>query len=207
MIQGMLCATPTKIAYPSSPLIRAARELPATSPPLPFPQSTDQPEELAQRCRIILDVSTADLETAETLLGSFHPSTEYFRDALQKARRSWERLRAELGGKALAEALESPPQAVLALGKNSAPSPQTFLIVISGQTYCAQAVPGSRAASIIWRLSRLPDLEDGPYHACRLEDGSFQCDCAQWTYQIADNEDAGDSSCKHVSALQSLGWI
>src|SRR5215217_88848 len=114
--------------------------------------------ELAQRGRMILDVSAADLEAAEAALGPFHPTSWHFRNALHEARRSWDRLRAEFGGSALDAALCQPPLAVLTLGD-----------------------------------------------ARRLSDGSTQCDCAEWTYQIAGNDP--HAPCKHLAALAELGWI
>ena len=64
--------------------------------------------ELAQRGRMILDVSAADLEAAEAAFGPFHPTAWHFRNALNEARRSWDRLRAEFGGAALEAALNEP---------------------------------------------------------------------------------------------------
>src|SRR2546423_15677585 len=72
--------------------------------------------ELAQRGRMILDVSAAVLEAAEAAYGPFHPTAWHFRNALNEARRSWERLRAELGGAALEAALAELPVTVLILG-------------------------------------------------------------------------------------------
>src|SRR5437764_12810942 len=72
--------------------------------------------ELAQRGRMILDVSAADLEAAEAACGPFHPTAWHFRNALNEARRSWDRLRAEFGGAALEAALSEPPLTVLMLG-------------------------------------------------------------------------------------------
>ena len=46
---------------------------------------------------MILDVATADLEAAEALLGPAHPTAWHFRQALDEARRSWDRLRAKFG--------------------------------------------------------------------------------------------------------------
>src|SRR5947209_15853370 len=73
--------------------------------------------ELAQRGRIILDVSIADLEAAEAVHGAFHPIAWHFRHACNEARRSWERLRAELGTRTLEAALNRPPLVVLTLGE------------------------------------------------------------------------------------------
>jgi hypothetical protein len=162
--------------------------------------------ELAQRGRMILDVATADLEAAETTLGPFHPTSWHFRNALHEARRSWDRLRAEFGGSALDAALNQPPLAVLTLGDDRRGTPPIILIPIGGRTYRALRVAGTPLAPVQWRLSRLlPPDDDGPYYACRLSDGSTQCDCAEWTYQIADIDPHG--SCKHLAALAELGWI
>src|SRR5215467_14861188 len=67
--------------------------------------------ELAQRGRMILDVTAADLEAAEAALGPFHPTAWHFRNEWNEARRAWERLRAEFGTKALESALSQPPLA------------------------------------------------------------------------------------------------
>jgi hypothetical protein len=168
--------------------------------------------ELAQRGRIILDVSIADLEAAEAVHGAFHPIAWHFRNACNEARRSWERLRAELGTRRLEAALEQPPLVVLTLGEHArgpqAGTPRAVLIVIGGRTYCLQRVAGTELAPVQWRLTRPhPPLDDGPYYACRLADGSTQCDCAEWTYQIAENGHARRPHCKHLAALASLGWI
>ena len=168
--------------------------------------------ELAQRGRIILDVSAADLEAAEAAFGPFHPTTWHFRNACNEARRSWERLRTELGTMALEAALNQPPLVVLTLGEGArGPGPgglPPVLIVIGGRTYCLQRVPGTELAPVQWRLTRPhPPLEDGPYYACRLADGSTQCDCAEWTYQVADLGDPRRTHCKHLAALAALGWI
>lgn len=166
--------------------------------------------ELAQRGRIILDVSIADLEAAEALHGAFHPIAWHFRNACNEARRSWERLRAELGTKTLESALERPPLVIMPLGEDRKGSalPRAVLIVIAGRTYCLQRVGGTELAPVQWRLTRPhPPLEDGPYYACRLADGSTQCDCAEWTYQVADNGDPRRAYCKHLAALAALGWI
>ncbi len=171
-----------------------------------------QAVELAQRGRIILDVSIADLEAAEAVHGAFHPIAWYFRNACNEARRSWERLRAELGTRMLEAALNQPPLVVLTLGERtegpSEGTPRAVLIVIAGRTYCTQRVAGTELAPVQWRLTRPhPPLEDGPYFACRLADGTTQCDCAEWTYQIGENGDTRRTHCKHLAALASLGWI
>jgi hypothetical protein len=176
--------------------------------------------ELAQRGRMILDVSAADLEAAEAACGPFHPTAWHFRNALNEARRSWDRLRAEFGGAALEAAMAEPPLTVLVLGGDAEPDPQparaercpgrpapVVLVPIGGRTYRVQRVEGTALAPIQWRLTRLhPPLEDGPYFACRLRDGSTQCDCAEWTYQVADADHPG-LFCKHLAALDALGWV
>src|SRR4051794_6588963 len=137
--------------------------------------------ELAQRGRLILDVAAADLEVAESALGPFHPTSWHFRNALAEARRSWDRLRADFGGAALDAALDEPPATVLTLGDDAPGGPLAVLVPITGQAYRVERVPGTPPAPIQWRLTRLrPPLEDGPYYACRLADGSTQCDCAEW---------------------------
>jgi hypothetical protein len=168
--------------------------------------------ELAQRGRMILDVSIADLEAAEAVHGAFHPITWHFRNACNEARRSWEQLRAELGTRTLEAALDHPPLVVLTLGEGAEGpergSARAVLIVIGGRTYCTQRVAGTELAPVQWRLTRPhPPLKHGPYYACRLADGATQCDCAEWTYQIAENGDSRKTHCKHIAALAALGWI
>jgi hypothetical protein len=131
-----------------------------------------------QRGRLILDVSAADLEAAETTFGAFHSTTWHFRNALNEAQRSWDRLRAELGTKGLEAALAQPPLTTLTLGESANGIPCVVLILITGQTYRSQRV-GAELAAVQWRLIRLnPPLEHGPT-VCRLADGSTQCDCAR----------------------------
>jgi hypothetical protein len=169
---------------------------------------TRENAELAQRGRLILDVSSAGLETAEAALGAFHPTTWHLRNLLSDARRSWERLRAELGTKLLEAALSQPPLAILTLDSHANGSPCVVLVLIEGKTYRAQQVPGTELAPIQWRLTRLhPPLEDGPYYVCRLANRSTQCDCAEWTYRIAETSTARNTYCKHLAALVSLGWL
>jgi hypothetical protein len=56
-----------------------------------------------------------------------------------------------------------------------------------------------------YRLTCLPEPGDGPYYACRLSDGTTQCDCADWVYHVAGEPDA--RPCKHLCALDELGWL
>lgn len=163
--------------------------------------------ELAQRGRMILDVSRADLEEAEARLGPFDPTTWHFRNAFDEARRSWERLRAAYGTRALEAALAEPPLATLTLttGRGRLSEVAATLILIGGKTYNVERVPGTAPAPLQYRLTRLPPTPDGPYYACRLRDGFSQCDCAEWIYQVADNPDA--PPCKHLAALDALGWL
>jgi hypothetical protein len=166
---------------------------------------------------MILDVSATDLAVAEECLGAFHEVSWYFRQALQDAKRAWDRLRAEFGSAALEEALQEPPVTFLTLGGNrpssdfGGPAPLAVLIPIAGRTYGAERVIGTALAPVIWRLTKLspqPAQEEageaGPYHACRLADGSTQCDCAEWAYQI---EGISAAHCKHLAALAALHWI
>lgn len=163
--------------------------------------------ELVQRGRMILDVSRADLDEAEARLGPFHATTWHFRNALDEAKRSWDRLRAAYGTRALEAALASPPLATMALttGQGRLATVAATLILIGGKTYSVERVPGTTPAPLQYRLTRLPTAPNGPYYACRLHDGSVQCDCAEWVYQVADNPDA--PLCKHLAALDALGWL
>jgi hypothetical protein len=192
---------------------------PASGRPRPSrPRDESDPRsraaDLAQRGRLILDVSAADLEAAEAAFGPFDPITWHFRNAWCEARRSWERLRAELGTRGLEAALNQPPLVVLTLGggggrpAHGPGSPPVVLVAIAGRTYRTQRVDGTELAPVQWRLTRLhPPLEDGPYYVCRLADGSTQCDCAEWIYQVAESLDGRKTHCKHLAALAALGWI
>jgi hypothetical protein len=166
--------------------------------------------ELAQRGRMVLDVAKADLDASEAALGPFHPTTWHFRNALAEARRSWDRLRAEFGLRALEAALAEPPVAVLRLPAHGVSRP-LLLVPIDGKTYRAEPVAGTVIAPVQWRLTRLdPPLEHGPYYACMLRDGSTQCDCAEWTYRpepAATGVTPARGSCKHLAALAALGWL
>jgi hypothetical protein len=164
--------------------------------------------ELVQQGRLILDVSVADLEAAEASFGALHPTTWYFRTALNEAQHSWERLCAELGMGAVEAALAEPPLTALTVGESRNALDNVVLILIGGQTYRPQRVPGSELAPVQWRLTRLsPPLENGPYYVCRLADGSTQCDCADWIYQINQATSNPRVHCKHLAALTALAWI
>src|SRR4051794_3849451 len=106
--------------------------------------------ELAQRGRMILDVSAADLEAAHAALGPFHPTAWHFRGALHEARRSWDRLRAEFGGSALDTALNQPPLTVLTLGDDGRGNPLAILVPIAGRTYRAERIEGTPPAPVQW---------------------------------------------------------
>ena len=179
--------------------------------------------ELVQRGRMILDVSAADLEAAESTHGPFHPTAWHFRNAWHEALRSWDRLRAELGGATLDAALVEPPLTVLALGPRAklfapdrrgrwplpAADPALVLLIpITGRTYRVQRISGTDLAPVLYRLTRLSTAphEDGPYYACRLLDGATQCDCAEWIYKVVGNEHER-GACKHIEALGALGWF
>ena len=202
---------PAQVARSSSQCIRVP------SPHLDLRQSLSERDEsdpvrctaeLVQRGRLILDVSMADLEASETTFGPFHPTTWHFRHGLHEAQKSWERLRAEVGAKVIEAALELPALTTLVLGESTHSRSEVVVILIGGQTYRPEQVVGSELAPVQWRLTRLrPALENGPYYICLLADGSTQCDCANWTYQIAETEKMHTSRCKHIEALHSLGWI
>ncbi len=158
--------------------------------------------ELAQRGRMVLDVATADLAAAETHLGAFHPTTWHYRQALADARNAWDRLRAIYGTLTLKEALDEPPLTTLTL-ETKMRGRTIILVPIRGGTYMAERVEGTALAPRQWRLTRVPTTDDGPYFVCLLAGGATQCDCAEWVYQ----DEEARRPCKHVAALNSLGWI
>jgi hypothetical protein len=172
----------------------------------PAPASPAGAEDVAriQRAWMTLDVAALDLQAAEDLLGPFHPTTCHFRDFLSEARRAWDRLRAELGTPRLEAACHADPRSVLTLPRPTGTDPIS-LIVIGGRTYAVEPVPSCRLAPRIWRLTRIPPQGDGPYHAARLRDGTTRCDCAEWTFEVAEID--GAPPCKHLAALAFLGWI
>jgi len=175
--------------------------------------------EVAQRGRILLDLATAELASAERRHGSFHEKTWARRRTLAEARGAWDRLRAEYGKTALEAALARPPVAVMTFGGSCGPGvlPRAVLLVIGGSTFRAQKVPGSVVAPTIWRLDRVPPADPSaladdpfaldPYHAVRLGDGSTRCDCGEWVFSVDGVEGHPTGLCKHLSALRALGWV
>lgn len=163
-----------------------------------------QTVELAQRGRLILDVSTADLAAAEAVLGPFHPTAWHFRSARDEAQRAWDRLRAQYGSATVKAALEELPLTYLTLDPGRG-RPPVMVIPILGQAYRAERVDGTSHAPVLWRLARLlRPSDDGPYYVCRLGDGTVQCDCAEWIFERAETD---GRPCKHLAALRALGWL
>jgi hypothetical protein len=167
-------------------------------------RASDDPKwravELAQRGRMILDVAAADLEVAEASLGPFHPTTWHFRQGLADARKAWDRLRADLGSAVLEAALEEPPVATLDLGTTA------VLIAIAGRTYRAERLEPTELAVALWRLTRLTPPVTPPFYVAMLRDGLRHCDCAGWAYRD-DPPDGPPALCKHLAALEALGWL
>ena len=161
--------------------------------------------EVAQRARMVLDVSALDLQAAEAHFGHFHETTLYFRAASAEARRAWDRLRALYGSRALESALGEPPLTVLSIGATPDGDPLGLFVPIAGGTYRVERVLGTTLAPAQWRLTRIPEPLESPYYTCRLADKTLQCDCGEWIYERAEVEGAGP--CKHLTALGSLGWI
>ncbi|MDX2038234.1 MAG: hypothetical protein SFX72_16415 [Isosphaeraceae bacterium] len=163
--------------------------------------------ELAQRGRIILDVTEADHRAATETLGPAHPVTAHFQAQKAEALKAWDRLVMELGREILEEAVAQPPVAWLeAPARRSRPAGRFF--PIDGRTYLAEPVPGTSAAPVQWRLVRL-DSQVDPYYVCRLDTSGHQCDCAEWIYRVAQPIAgvAAPRHCKHLLALIALGWI
>jgi hypothetical protein len=173
------------------------------------PTLTDRDIELAQRGRIILDVAKTDFDICVQRLGSEHSTTWFFRNALDEARRAWERLEYNLGSVALDRALRLPSVAVLTL-KNPTSLDDVRLFVIEGRTYAAEWVEGTPLAPVQWRLHHLSSTrENGPYYVCRLSDGTTHCDCGEWIFR-GSSPRAGTTTvdlCKHLQAITSLGWF
>lgn len=161
--------------------------------------------EQIQRCRIWLDTGAAALELAERRLGPFHETTSRIRAALDDVRRAWARLRASAGTVALDSMLADRPRALVHLEAGAA-APGLGLLVIAGHTYRAERVAGTRLAPVQWRLVRLAgEPRDEPFFVVRLSDGSTQCDCADWTFEV--NQTDRIEPCKHIAALRSLDWM
>ncbi len=164
--------------------------------------------ELVQRGWMILEAATADVEVAES---QPTPSEEMLwscRSTLAEAVRAWEALKAELGPQTVRAALEAPTTSALELSPTGSRGRSVALVLIGGFTYAAVRVPGVELAPIQWRIIRLRGHHEiDPYYVCRLADGAIQCDCAEWTYRIAETERHGKAHCKHSAALVELGWI
>jgi hypothetical protein len=85
---------------------------------------------------MILDVSAVDLDAADAAFGPFHPTSWHFRNVLNEARRSWDRLRARLGGAMIEAALDEPPLTMLVLGAPDDPEAMR-----EGYRDCGRAEP------------------------------------------------------------------
>ena len=112
----------------------------------------------------------------------------------------WTRLWNEFGGGIIQTALDCHPIATTTMGNG------TSLFLIDGETYVFQRAHGARLAEMQWELAKLNDGAN-PYYACRLANGTLQCDCADWTYRVAESNGATCTHCKHLRALASLGLI
>src|SRR5262249_22701103 len=112
--------------------------------------------ELAQRGRIILDVSIADLEAAEAVHGAFHPIAWPCRSAGSEPGRGGRRPRPVPGRSPGGAAPRRPPLVIMPLGEDRTGRALTraILIVIAGRTYCLQRVSGTELAPVQWRLTR-----------------------------------------------------
>jgi hypothetical protein len=172
------------------------------------PAPPDEVVARVQSARMLADLSDAALARAEARLGPFDAATTALRQVRDEAVRLWDRLRAELGLGALEAALAAPPLAVYTI-EDAAAFPTeapAALLAIAGRTYRAEPVPGTADAPAIWRLTHLAAGTDGdPYFVCRLDDGTMQCDCGEWTFHVMHVDDA--PPCKHLVALRALGWI
>lgn len=174
----------------------------ARARPRPRPEGCSATRiELIQRGRMLVDLAAALLIANEARLGPFHDDTWRDRRTLDDVQRAWDRLRAQFGTPTLDWALNQPPVRPLLLNGD----PRARFLVIAGKTYRADRLPGNDLAPRLVRLHRLPDHDDGPYHACRLRDGATQCDCGEWFYHVLDTPDA--PPCKHLATLRALGWI
>ena len=73
----------------------------------------------------------------------------------------------------------SLPLTLLTLGETATAPPKAILIAIAGRTYRVERLAATPLAPALWRLTRLPLSDDGPYYVARLRDGSRRCDCAE----------------------------
>ena len=184
-----------------------------------------QAVELAQRGRMILDVSAADLEASEAANGPFHATTWHFRNAWYEAKASWDRLRAEIGGATLDAALDEPPLTVLALGPGAerlrarplgplarCPSPAGPGRPRPADPDRRPDVPGPRAS----RARRWPRCSGGsPGFIPRSTTapitpaGSATAppSATAPSGSISSPTPAPHALCKHLAALAALGWI
>ncbi len=160
--------------------------------------------ELVQRGRIIMDLAQVRLDEGEASEGPFAPETWQRRQVMAEARRSWERLRAELGTRQLEHALQEPPVATLTIQATQGKGSAQFVLV-GGKTYRLEAVEGTPSAPRQWRLVPIPAQKGGHYYVCRLATGETQCDCAHWTYRV--HQVNGAQPCKHLQALGNLGLL
>ncbi len=163
--------------------------------------------ERVQRLKIVLAVATVDLEVAIDRFGAFSEHTWSHRRLLADARRAWERVRADLGQVDLGRALARPPIVSLPIGGDSA---RIRAISIGGQCYLVhRAVPVEyqlRSFCNLLAIETRPSARPSePYRVFRLRNGDTQCDCADWYFRIAEQPRPG--ACKHIAALESLGWL
>lgn len=110
----------------------------------------------------------------------------------------WARLWSEFGEDVLQVALDCQPIKAVEMDSGAT------LILIDGITYKCEHAHGTRLAEIQWRLTK---LDGDAYFACRLANGTLQCDCADWQFRVADATGAQVTHCKHLRALASLGLI
>ncbi len=126
-------------------------------------------------------------------------------DTAMEMEAAWENLREEVGDDAIEQALGFHPISFVTLDD----SHTRCLVSVYGHTYLCEQAEGTALAQIQWRMGRVETAEGytGPYFACRLADGTMQCDCADWTYRVALSPSATVAHCKHLRALASLGRI
>jgi len=164
--------------------------------------------ELVQRGRMILDLAEADYEEVVGRRGHDREAAWQCRNTLTEASQSWQRLVEDLGMDTVQTALRQPSQSAIHLESVGHKGQTISLILIGGSTYTVMREPGVELAPVQWRVARLkPNVEPDPYYVCRLANGTFQCDCAEWIYRIAETDRLRTTHCKHSAALHALGWI